>query len=117
MAKPKQIELLDGTVVAILHEDRAVLAIDKPTGWLLAPVSWDKTSRNLQLALMSSLRAGAFWARSRNLKYLRFAHRLDADASGVLLLAKSPGAVRAYSRVLAGFLVTPESHTRANRSQ
>jgi len=31
------------------------------------------------------------------LKFLRFIHRLDADTSGVLLLAKSPGALRALS--------------------
>lgn len=99
MAKPKHIELGDGTIIPILFEDRAVLAIDKPAGWLLAPDSWDRTARNLQLALQSSLAAGDYWARSRSLKYLRFIHRLDADTSGVLLLAKSPGAMRSYSEL------------------
>src|SRR5574340_144471 len=94
MPKPAYIELPTGERIAILYEDRAVLAIDKPPGWMLAPVSWQKTSRNLQAALMSSVAARDFWARSRGLKYLRFVHRLDADTSGVLLLAKSPGAVR-----------------------
>ncbi len=75
MAKPKQIDLPDGARIPILYEDRAVLAIDKPAGWLLAPDSWDRTSRNLQLALMSSIRGGDYWARSRNLQFLRFAHR------------------------------------------
>ena len=75
------------------------MAVDKPPGWMLAPDSWEKTSRNLQLALNSSLSAGDFWARSRNLKYLRFVHRLDADTSGVLLLAKSPGALTALSEL------------------
>src|SRR5438477_2063753 len=99
MAKPDRIELPEGTVIPILYEDRAVLAIDKPAGWLLAPDSWDRTSRNLQLALMSSIRGGDYWARSRNLQFLRFAHRLDADTSGVLLLVKNSGAVQAYSRL------------------
>ena len=99
MAKPNHIELGDGTIIPILFEDRAVLAIDKPAGWLLAPDSWDRTGRNLQLALQSSLSAGDYWARSRNLKYLRFIHRLDADTSGVLLLAKSPGALRSFSEL------------------
>src|SRR5262249_25463890 len=36
---------------------------------------------------------------SRNLKFLRFVHRLDADTSGVTLFAKSPGALRAYSEL------------------
>lgn len=100
MAKPKQIELNDGAIVVpILYEDRAVLALDKPAGWMLAPDSWDETGRNLQLALHSSINAGDFWARSRNLKYLRFIHRLDAETSGVTLFAKSPGALRAYSEI------------------
>jgi 23S rRNA pseudouridine1911/1915/1917 synthase len=99
VAKPKHIELGDGTLIPILFEDRAVLAIDKPAGWLLAPDSWDRTGRNLQLALQSSLAGGDYWARSRSLKYLRFIHRLDADTSGVLLLAKSPGAMRSYSEL------------------
>jgi RluA family pseudouridine synthase len=100
VAKPKQIELNDGAIVVpILYEDRAVLALDKPAGWMLAPDSWDETGRNLQLALHSSINAGDFWARSRNLKYLRFIHRLDAETSGVTLFAKSPGALRAYSEI------------------
>jgi RluA family pseudouridine synthase len=99
MAKPQHIELPDGTDIPILYEDRAVLAIDKPAGWLLVPESWERTGRNLQLALMSSMSAGDFWARSRNLKFLRFIHRLDADTSGILLFAKSPGALSTYSRL------------------
>src|SRR5581483_7253524 len=61
--------------------------------------SWDQTGRNLQLALQSSLNAGDFWAHSRNLKYLRFIHRLDAETTGITLFAKSPGALRAYSEM------------------
>src|SRR5271156_6152031 len=100
MAKTKNIELNDGEIVIpILYEDRSVLALDKPSGWMLAPDSWDHTGRNLQLALKSSISAGDFWAHSRNLKYLRFIHRLDAETTGVLLLAKSPGALRAYSEL------------------
>jgi len=99
MSKPQAIELADGTLIPVLYEDRSVLAIDKPVGWLLAPEIWDKTGRNLQLALLSSIKAGDFWARVRNLKFLRYVHRLDADTSGVLLLVKSAGALPAYSRL------------------
>ena len=99
MAKPKEIELPDDTVIPILYEDRSVIAVDKPRGWMLAPDSWDKNGRNLQLAIESSLSSGAFWARSRNLKYLRFIHRLDADTSGVLLLARSAGALSTLSEL------------------
>src|SRR5499425_866536 len=96
MPKSSEIELGDGTRIAILHEDRAVLAIDKPRGWMLVPFSWQKTSRNLQAALTSSIAAGDFWARSRSLKFLRFVHRLDAETTGILLWAKSPGAVKTF---------------------
>jgi RluA family pseudouridine synthase len=101
VSQPRHIELLDGTRIPILYEDRSALAIDKPAGWMLAPDSWARTGRNLQLALASSLRSGAFWARSRHLSYLRFVHRLDAETSGVLLLARQAGALRAYSRLFA----------------
>ena len=99
MSKPNRIELPDGTLIPILYEDRAVLAIDKPAGWMLAPDSWDRTGRNLQLALISSVQGGDHWARTRNLCYIRFIHRLDADTSGLVLLGKSAGAVRAYGRL------------------
>jgi RluA family pseudouridine synthase len=99
VARPKNIELRDGTTIPILYEDRAVIAVDKPAGWMLIPYNWDKTSRNLHLALSSSMQAGDYWARSRQLKYLRHVHRLDADTSGILLLAKSPGALHTFGRL------------------
>ena len=100
MAKPKYIELGKGEIsIPILYEDRSVLALDKPGGWMLAPDSWDRTGRNLQLALQSSLSAGDFWAKSRGLKYLRFIHRLDAETTGITLFAKSAGALRAFSEM------------------
>src|SRR5262249_41207617 len=97
MAKPDFIELPSGEEIPILFEDRSVIAIDKPAGWMLAPSSWKDTGRNLQTALEASIQTKAFWARSRNLKFLRFVHRLDAETTGVLLLARSPGALRRYS--------------------
>ena len=102
MPKPNQIELPTGERIPILYEDRSVLAIDKPRGWMLVPFSWQKTDRNLQAALTSSIAAKDFWARSRGLKFLRFVHRLDADTSGILLLAKSPGAVQTFGGLFEG---------------
>ena len=97
MAKPDYIELGNGERIPILFEDRSIIAIDKPAGWMLAPHSWQSTNRNLPAAIASSIAAGLFWARSRNLKYLRNIHRLDAETSGILLLAKSKGALDTYS--------------------
>jgi 23S rRNA-/tRNA-specific pseudouridylate synthase len=51
MAKPNSIELPGCEPIPILYEDRSVLAVDKPPGWMLVPVSWQKTARNLQAAL------------------------------------------------------------------
>src|SRR3954469_9709309 len=96
MAKPDCITLPTGEQIEILYEDRSVLAIDKPRDWMLVPFSWQKTNRNLQAALISSIAAGDFWARSRGLRFLRFVHRLDAETTGILLLAKSQGAVVSY---------------------
>jgi 23S rRNA pseudouridine1911/1915/1917 synthase len=97
--KPGNIELPTGETIAILYEDRSVLAIDKPAGWMLVPFSWQNTGWNLQAALASSIANRDFWARSRNLRFLRYVHRLDAETSGILLLAKSPGAVEAYGEL------------------
>lgn len=99
MAKLPYIEFADGFRIPILHEDRNVIAIDKPQGWMLAPVSWQNTGRNLFAALTSSVNAGDFWAKSRSLKFIRFVHRLDADTSGVLLLVKAPGAMPAFTEL------------------
>jgi len=96
VARPTGIQLADGTSIPILYEDRAVLAIDKPFGWMLVPYNWDKTGRNLQLAISSAMLGGAFWARSRSLRFLKYIHRLDAETTGILLFAKSPGALRTY---------------------
>jgi 23S rRNA-/tRNA-specific pseudouridylate synthase len=57
MAKLDFIELPDCEPIPILYEDRSVIAIDKPRGWLLVPVSWQKTAWNLQAAINSSIAA------------------------------------------------------------
>lgn len=96
MPLPPCIELgrgRDRVRLDILYEDRAALALDKPPGWMLVPFTWQRTGRNLQAALQSSIGAGDYWARTRRLRFLRYVHRLDADTSGVLLFGKSPGAV------------------------
>jgi 23S rRNA pseudouridine1911/1915/1917 synthase len=108
MAKPLYIELGEPEQtlrIPILYEDRSVLAIDKPAGWLLVPADWRQTARNLQAALESSIAAGDFWAHSRNLRFLRYVHRLDAETSGALLLIKHPNAVSAFSDLFESRLV------------
>ena len=69
---------------------------------MLLPVSWQNTGHNLQAAINSSIAARDFWARSRGVKFLRYIHRLDGDTSGILLFARSPGALETYSRLFEG---------------
>ncbi len=102
MAKTNYIEL--GRVgrhvrIPILYEDRSVIAIDKPVGWLVVPAHWGHTARNLQAEIEAAIAAGEFWAKCRNLKFLRYVHRLDADTSGVLLCVKSRGAIEPFTRL------------------
>ena len=102
MAKPNCIELSGHARIQILYEDRSVLAIDKPAGWMLVPFTWQRTDRNLQAAITSSIGAGHFWARSRMLRFLKHIHRLDADTTGILLFAKSPGALHSIADLFEG---------------
>ena len=78
------------------------MAVDKPPGWMLVPHTWQRTQRNLQAAITSSIAGGDYWAKSRGLKFLRYVHRLDADTSGVLLFAKSLGAVESLGDMFEG---------------
>jgi RluA family pseudouridine synthase len=97
MARPDCLQLFREAPIPILFEDRSVIAVDKPAGWMLVPFSWQRTNRNLQAAINSSIGAGHFWARSRNLRFLKYVHRLDADTTGILLFAKSQGALDALA--------------------
>jgi len=102
MARPTAIEMPDCEPIPILYEDRSVLVIDKPRGWMLIPHTWQRTDFNLQAAITSSIAARDYWATSRGLKFLRFVHRLDGDTSGLLLFAKSLGAVKAFGDIFEG---------------
>ena len=68
----------------ILYEDDALIAFDKPSGLLSAPDRWDKALPCLT-GLVHALLCGEY----------ENAHRLDRDASGVVLFAKTAGALRA----------------------
>jgi RluA family pseudouridine synthase len=73
----------------VIYEDDVLMAIDKPAGLLVAPDRWDKSRDNLMDLLHEGIREKKDWAASSGLGYLANAHRLDAETSGVLLLAKS----------------------------
>jgi RluA family pseudouridine synthase len=79
-------KLLPGGL-AILHEDRDLIVVDKPPG--LLTISTDKEkSRTAYFILTDYVRKGV--AKSRNRIFI--VHRLDRETSGILLFAKSEAA-------------------------
>jgi len=84
--------------LAVLYEDAALLALDKPGGVMVAPDTYDKQKPNLMSAVHRALGTPAAWVRERHLNFLANVHRLDADTSGVLLLAKTREALRAVAK-------------------
>jgi 23S rRNA pseudouridine1911/1915/1917 synthase len=69
--------------LAIVHEDEAIIVVDKPAGLVVHPGSghWDGTLAN---ALLHHCPALAAVAR------VGIVHRLDKDTSGLLVVAKTP---------------------------
>ncbi|MEW6732993.1 MAG: RluA family pseudouridine synthase [Acidobacteriota bacterium] len=101
MVQQERVETLrlsNSITITVLYEDRYLLAVDKPAGLLVAPAHWEQTSRNLMLMLREGVERGVPWARRRNLRFIANVHRLDADTSGVLLLAKNRPALIQMTR-------------------
>ncbi|MBI5821798.1 MAG: RNA pseudouridine synthase [Verrucomicrobia bacterium] len=82
----------------VLHEDDALMAVDKPSGLMISPDTYDPEKPNLMSGVRRALDTGAAWVRERGLTMLANVHRLDADTSGVLLLAKTHDALRELSK-------------------
>jgi len=85
--RPEAIEL------RVVHEDEALLVIDKPAGLVVHPGSgnWEGTMLN---ALLHHV------ARSRELPRAGIVHRLDKETSGLLVVAKTEAAQAALVRQL-----------------
>ncbi|HTL70013.1 MAG TPA: RluA family pseudouridine synthase [Candidatus Eisenbacteria bacterium] len=73
------------TRFGILHEDADFLAVDKP-----APLAVHPVGSYFDLNLHTLLKKDPRWADAK----LHFTHRLDAETSGVVLLAKTHEAAR-----------------------
>jgi len=70
--------------LAILHEDRDILVVDKPAGLLTMGTESDKT-RTAYFVLTDYVRKG--YSKSRNRIFI--VHRLDRETSGILVFAKT----------------------------
>jgi 23S rRNA pseudouridine1911/1915/1917 synthase len=79
--------------LAIVHEDEAVLVIDKPVGLVVHPGAGNPHS-TLQNALLHHDRELAKLPRAG------IVHRLDKDTSGLLVVAKTPQAHAALTKAL-----------------
>jgi 23S rRNA pseudouridine1911/1915/1917 synthase len=71
----------------VMFEDAHLLVIDKP-----APMTVHPTARHQKNTVLKRLEA------QRPGQFLSLIHRLDRDTSGLLLLAKTPAAERAFKR-------------------
>jgi len=76
--------------LSILHEDRQVIAVDKPAG--LATQGGSGVAESLEDWLADRVRAG---------RRVRLVHRLDRDTSGVLIAAKTQPAAAFLSAAFA----------------
>jgi RluA family pseudouridine synthase len=73
------------TNFGILHEDGDYLVVDKPSPLAVYPIG-----AYAELNLHTLLKKDPRWTEAK----LHFTHRLDAETSGVILIAKTPEAAR-----------------------
>lgn len=66
----------------VIYEDESLVAFDKPSGLLIAPDRWDKSRANLMAMVQERMGHG-----------VANVYRLDADASGIVLCAKTKPAL------------------------
>ena len=88
----------------IVHEDPDLLVVNKPAGMVVhpAPGNWTGTLVNALVGRGAEVAADADAADER----AGIVHRLDKDTSGLLLVAKTDGAHRTLSRMIAERRVT-----------
>jgi 23S rRNA pseudouridine955/2504/2580 synthase/23S rRNA pseudouridine1911/1915/1917 synthase len=80
--------------IPVLYEDAHLLALDKPSELAMATATDSEELPALMPLLHAAIAEQKPWAKERDLNYLRASHRLDAEASGVVLLAKSKPALQ-----------------------
>ncbi|HEY3932744.1 MAG TPA: RluA family pseudouridine synthase [Verrucomicrobiae bacterium] len=87
--------------ISVLFEDDHLLALDKPAGLLTSPDIASPFRPDLMKLLHDAIADKKSWARERNLDYLNNAHTLDAEISGVILLAKNKTVFVALSNLFS----------------
>jgi 23S rRNA pseudouridine1911/1915/1917 synthase len=87
---PQRIHLPDARALSILHEDDALVAVDKPAGLVAHPTRRHPTG-TLMNAVLAHLGGGP----------VHLVHRLDRDTSGVVLIAKTAEVHARLARAMA----------------
>lgn len=86
---PFEVEEVDPIDIPSVYEDDALLVVDKPPLMAVHPTA--RYHQNTVLKRLGAQRPGAF---------LSLIHRLDRETSGILLVAKTAAADRAFKRML-----------------
>jgi 23S rRNA pseudouridine1911/1915/1917 synthase len=84
--------------VPLLHEDRHLLVVDKPAGWVVHPAGPHRTETLVQ-RLWPKLAAG--WGADAAQNRPGVVHRLDKGTTGVIVIAKTPAAAENLARQFA----------------
>ena len=79
----------------VLHQDEGLLVLDKPSLFLATADPQNPDRPHLLSLLRQGIVAQATWAREYGLDYLAVPHRLDYEASGVIVLARCSSSLRA----------------------
>lgn len=87
--------------IPVLFEDEHLLALDKPAGLLVSQDANDLVRPSLMKLAHAAIVAKKPWAAERHLDYLNNANELDADTTGVLLLAKNKPAFIALANLFS----------------
>ncbi len=85
---------LEPEAITIIHEDRELLAVDKPAGLLSQPIRGgrlEEEAMDQRALFFLSFREG-------RRVYLRMIHRLDRQTSGLMLFARNPNALPKLDR-------------------
>lgn len=75
--------------IPVLFEDADLMVLNKPAKLATSPDRHHPERASLLELLHRDIARGAAWARERGIGYLSNAHRMEAEASGILVMAKS----------------------------
>jgi RluA family pseudouridine synthase len=82
--------------VPVLYEDEALFILDKPAGLSIGHEEGCQDPDLIEI-LHKAIHEGKPWVGEHRVSFLRPAHRIDANASGILIFAKAPESLAALA--------------------